>query len=43
MTDQEKKELKKQIDVEIKEGIKKMLIEAEFIKNNNQKKGSDSK
>jgi hypothetical protein len=43
MTDQEKKELKKQMDLEIKEGIKKMLAEAEVIRKNLQKEGSDSK
>lgn len=43
MDNQEKEELKKQMEEEIKEEIKKMLAEAEFVRKNLQKEGSVSK
>ncbi len=43
MDNDEKKELKKHMEEEIKEGIRKMLAEAEFVRKNNQKESSDSK
>ena len=43
MDNQEKEELKKQMEEEIKDGIRKMLAEAEFVRKNLQNEGSDSK